>query len=132
MMRGHDRAAVEGQLWGPALLLARSCGDKAFSDAAAAMAAAAFVPGTPLHSLSHVLAGRQDLVLPVPGGPASASKKSGPASGGGFGLKALLTSSPVQVRLPLTHLSHAFWPMLLHQLQQHTIRMQLHRLQTCC
>lgn len=99
-------AAVEGQLWGPALLLARVCGDRAFSETAAAMAAAAAAPGTPLHSLLHVLAGRPDLVLPAargapggasPGGPAGQpGRKSGPPSGS-FGLKALLTGSTPQV-----------------------------------
>lgn len=93
------RTAIEGQLWGPALLLARSCGDKAFAETAAAMASSAFAPGTPLHSLSHVLAGRQDLLLPMAGSRDSPQKqKSGPSSGG-FNLKALLTSSPSKVSL---------------------------------
>ncbi len=94
--------ATDGQLWGPALLLARACGERAFSETAAAAATAA-APGTPLSSLLHMLAGRPDLVLPAPGGPGAslgpagqAGGKSGPSSGS-FGLKALLGGAAPQV-----------------------------------
>ncbi|CAL8467566.1 g7104 [Coccomyxa elongata] len=94
--------ATDGQLWGPALLLARTCGERAFSETAAAAAAAAAAPGTPLSSLLHMLAGRPDLVLPAPGGPGAspgpagqAGGKSGPSSGS-FGLKALLGGAAPQ------------------------------------
>ena len=60
------RAACEGQLWGPALLLARQLGDSAFADVAAAMAAAVGPPGCPLRTLALVLAGRPDAALPPP------------------------------------------------------------------
>lgn len=95
--------ATDGQLWGPALLLARACGERAFSETAAAAAATAAAPGTPLSSLLHMLAGRPDLVLPAPGGPGAslgpagqAGGKSGPSSGS-FGLKALLGGAAPQV-----------------------------------
>lgn len=57
------QAAIDGQLWGPALLLATACGDKAFADTATAMAQAHMVPGTPLRTVALMLAGRPDLVL---------------------------------------------------------------------
>ena len=48
---------MEAQLWGPALLLARFCGEPAFTETAAAMADAEVRQGTPLHALLSVLAG---------------------------------------------------------------------------
>jgi hypothetical protein len=51
------KAATDAGLWGPALLLARHCGDAAFSEAAAAMAKRCMTPGTPLATLQRSLAG---------------------------------------------------------------------------
>ena len=49
--------ATEAGLWGPALLLARSLGESALQETAAAMAAATLAPGAPLHTLCLLLAG---------------------------------------------------------------------------
>ena len=56
------RVAVEGRLWGPALLLARHCGDKAFLDTAAAMAKGSTTAGSPLHTLTLLMSGKADAV----------------------------------------------------------------------
>ena len=56
------RVAVEGRLWGPALLLARHCGDKAFIETAGAMAQASTTTGSPLHTLTLLLSGKADAV----------------------------------------------------------------------
>lgn len=58
--------AVAGQLWGPALLLARHCGDKAFLETAAAMAAGSTTAGSPLHTLTLLMSGKADAVHAVP------------------------------------------------------------------
>ena len=58
----HCRVATAGKLWGPALLLARHCGDKAFVETAAAMAESSTVSGTPLNSVTLLMAGRADAV----------------------------------------------------------------------
>ncbi|KAK9828037.1 hypothetical protein WJX81_004015 [Elliptochloris bilobata] len=82
------RVACEGQLWGPALLLARQLGEGAFVDTAAAMAAALGPPGAPLRTLTLVLAGRPDAALPPPRSAATTdsrlnliSNPEGPGSG---------------------------------------------------
>lgn len=51
------RIAVEGRLWGPALLLARFCGEAAYQDTARAMADASLQHGTPLHTLCTSICG---------------------------------------------------------------------------
>lgn len=56
------RVAVTGQLWGPALLLARHCGDKAFLETAAAMAEGSTTAGTPLHTLTLLMSGKTHAV----------------------------------------------------------------------
>ncbi|KAK9817295.1 hypothetical protein WJX72_012309 [[Myrmecia] bisecta] len=56
------KVAMAGGLWGPALLLARHCGDKAFTEAAAQMAEHVMAAGSPLWALSLLLAGKPDLV----------------------------------------------------------------------
>jgi len=48
---------VEGRLWGPALLVARFCGDLAFQETATAMADACLQQGTPLHTLCSSITG---------------------------------------------------------------------------
>lgn len=58
----HCRVATAGKLWGPALLLARHCGDKAFVETAAAMAESSTVAGTPLNSVTLLMSGRADAV----------------------------------------------------------------------
>lgn len=62
----HCRVATAGKLWGPALLLARHCGDKAFVETAAAMAESSTVSGTPLNSVTLLMAGRAEAVHSVP------------------------------------------------------------------
>lgn len=48
---------MDGGLWGPALLLARHCGEAAFAETAAAMAERVAVPGQPLRTLMLLFAG---------------------------------------------------------------------------
>lgn len=60
------RVATAGKLWGPALLLARHCGDKAFVETAAAMAESSTVAGTPLNSVTLLMSGRADAVHAMP------------------------------------------------------------------
>ena len=43
-----DQAALSGGLWGPALVLGSSLGDKAWAEAASAMALSSLAPGAPL------------------------------------------------------------------------------------
>ncbi|KAL3685238.1 hypothetical protein R1sor_003260 [Riccia sorocarpa] len=50
--------ALQGQLWGPALVLARQLGEKFYSDAVAQMAQCQFLPGSPLRTLSLLIAGQ--------------------------------------------------------------------------
>eukprot|EP00898_Chlorokybus_atmophyticus_P003135 jgi/Chlat1/3822/Chrsp26S04053 len=52
------QAAVEGQLWGTALILARHLGDKVFADTCAEVATRSFFPGVPMQTLHFLLAGR--------------------------------------------------------------------------
>ncbi|CAM6093265.1 unnamed protein product [Calypogeia fissa] len=65
--------AQQGQLWGPALVLARQLGEKYYADTVAAMAQRQFLPGSPLRTLSLLLAGqpaevfREDSTQPVQG-----------------------------------------------------------------
>lgn len=92
-----DRAAVEGGLWGPALILARASGDKAYAETTAAVAAATAGPGTPLSSLLLMLSGGHELLLP--GKVPASSSPSKPALGSGFNLKGLLTKSSSKVRV---------------------------------
>ena len=54
------RVATAGKLWGPALLLARHCGDKAFVETAAAMAEGSTVAGSPLNSIALIMSGKAD------------------------------------------------------------------------
>ena len=71
------RVAVAGKLWGPALLLARHCSDKAFLETAAAMAEGTTTTGSPLHTLTLLMSGKADAVHAVPAepGPDSNSKQ---------------------------------------------------------
>ncbi|DBA94995.1 TPA: hypothetical protein ACH3X1_002518 [Trebouxia sp. C0004] len=70
LMAGHRlealRVAVAGRLWGPALLLARHCSDKAFLETAAAMAEGSSTVGSPLHTLTLLMSGKADAVHAVP------------------------------------------------------------------
>ena len=114
-----SRAAVEGCLWGPALMLARAAGDKAFAETAAAMAAATAAPGSPLASLLLMLSGSHDLLLPVK--PSTDSSLSKPRAGSSFNLKDLLTKSASKVS-PRSSLRASWicndWPCrLLHLLR---------------
>ena len=60
------RQAVESQFWGPALYIAKLCGEAVFQETASKMAAASFNPGAPLHrlmsSLSNPNSGRFSLI----------------------------------------------------------------------
>ena len=58
----YGRVSVAGKLWGPALLLARTCSDKAFTETAAAMAEGSTTAGTPLHTLALLMSGKSDAV----------------------------------------------------------------------
>lgn len=55
------RVAVDGGLWGLALLLARQCGERPFHDTAAAMTDRLLARGTPLRTLAALIAGSPDL-----------------------------------------------------------------------
>ena len=61
-LMGLMQAAVEGQLWGVALMLARQCGNGALAETATAMTMACLHPGTPLSTALLIMAGRPDLV----------------------------------------------------------------------
>ena len=63
------RVAVAGNLWGPALLLARHCSEKAFLETAAAMAEGSTTMGSPLHTLTLLMSGQADAVHAVPAEP---------------------------------------------------------------
>lgn len=111
-----NRAAVEGCLWGPALMLARAAGEKAFAETTAAMAAVTAGPGSPLASLLLMLSGSHDLLLPVK--PSTDSSPSKPRAGSSFNLKGLLTKSASKVS-PRSFLKASWicndWPCsLLH------------------
>jgi hypothetical protein len=56
------RAACAGHLWGTAMLLASSMGEKVLAETAATMAQHALMPGTPLRTLAVVMASRADLL----------------------------------------------------------------------
>jgi len=94
------KLAVDGKLWGIALLLGKNCGEKEFLEVSARMAVATMVPGSPLHTLSMVLAGKQkDLLGPSGRQPSDAQGGSGHArqnSSGGLmdfmGFKAEVTA----------------------------------------
>ena len=64
-------------MWGPALLLARSCGDKAFTETAATMAEGSVTAGSPLHTLTLLLSGKPDAVHAEPAA-APAEQSSSP------------------------------------------------------
>ena len=57
------QAAVSGGLWGPALMLGLSLGDKAWAEAATSMSLNAMSPGAPLRTMTLLSAGRPDLIL---------------------------------------------------------------------
>lgn len=71
------RVATGAGLWGLALLLATSCGGNAFTETAVAMAQAELAAGTPLRTLSLMLAGKPELVTGGQGGPGSARHSHG-------------------------------------------------------
>lgn len=68
------RISVAGKLWGPALLLARTCGDKAFTETAAAMAEGSITAGSPLHTLALLMSGKCDAVHAGHAEPAAGSE----------------------------------------------------------
>ncbi|KAK9806007.1 hypothetical protein WJX73_003988 [Symbiochloris irregularis] len=72
------RVAQAAGLWGPALLLARSLGDAAFQETAAAMAGATLAPGQPLQTLCLLLAGlpAASILTPASGAELSSSEPS--------------------------------------------------------
>ena len=53
----HSQVAVQAHLWGVALCLANSCGERAISETATQMAYTCMVPGTPLRTMVLMLAG---------------------------------------------------------------------------
>ncbi len=55
-------AAMNGGLWGLALILGKHLGPEAFAEAAARMVAASLAPNTPLHTAAMVLAGKADSI----------------------------------------------------------------------
>ncbi|XP_024391506.1 protein transport protein SEC16A homolog [Physcomitrium patens] len=78
------RCAQEGELWGIALVIARQLGEKLFCDTVTEMARRQFVAGSPLRTLSLLLAGQPAEVFAAPraqtgspmGGTAAASDES--------------------------------------------------------
>ena len=64
-------AMVRGGLWGPALLLAPSCGERAHAETAAACLQSGLLPGTALHTSLSLAAGLPGLAGGVPGDGAS-------------------------------------------------------------
>ncbi|KAG6553655.1 hypothetical protein Mapa_004569 [Marchantia paleacea] len=52
------KRALQGHLWGPALLLARQLGEKFYTDAVTQMAQCQFLPGSPMRTLSLLIAGQ--------------------------------------------------------------------------
>ena len=70
------RVATAGKLWGPALLLARSCGEKAFTETASAMAEGTTTAGSPLHTLALLISGKPDAVHAEPAAAAAAAESS--------------------------------------------------------
>jgi hypothetical protein len=81
------RAAMDGQLWPVALLLAQGGGEAQPGQVAAAMADALLAPTSPLHTYSLLLAGRGDLAARLgegAGGPVgSPGGRRSSAAGGG-------------------------------------------------
>jgi hypothetical protein len=88
---------VSGCLWGPALLLGSSLGEKYYSEAACALALSGMTPGAPLRTLALIMAGRAEQAVQgtstAAAAIASLSAGLGAASGvvGGGGT----TSDPV-------------------------------------
>jgi Sec23-binding domain of Sec16/WW domain len=64
-------AMVRGGLWGPALLLAPSCGERAHAETAAACLQSGLLPGTALHTCLSLAAGLPGLAGGVPGDAAA-------------------------------------------------------------
>lgn len=64
--RRHDalKVAVNGQLWGPALVIAFGYGEKKFHEVVAAMSQQGLTPGAPFRTLALLLAGQADKVPP--------------------------------------------------------------------
>ena len=79
------RTALDGHLWGPALVLGHAMGEASFREAAAAMAAATLAPASPLTTLCLLHSGCHDHILgPLPGDTAcllSALFEATPCSG---------------------------------------------------
>ena len=71
---------MAGKLWGPALLLARHCSDKAFLETAAAMAEGSTTVGSPLHTLTLLMSGKVDAVHAVPGPGSDFKQQAGGAT----------------------------------------------------
>ncbi len=65
---------MSGGLWGPALLLGSSLGERCWSEAATAMALASLAPGAPLRAMALSVAGKPALVL---GGNTEGGSRSG-------------------------------------------------------
>ena len=59
------------------MLLASSLGERAWSEAAAAMASFSLAPGCPLKSLTLLMAGRADQLVQGPSAGASGAKVAG-------------------------------------------------------
>ncbi|GAX81069.1 hypothetical protein CEUSTIGMA_g8504.t1 [Chlamydomonas eustigma] len=94
LVRGDKLAAfkeaVSASLWGPALLLGSSLGEKYYSEAACALALSGMSPGAPLRTLALIMAGRADLAVQGGTRTAAAAAASPPfghsevvATGGG-------------------------------------------------
>ena len=83
-----------GKLWGPALLLARHCGDKAFLETAAAMSDGSTAAGSPLHTLTLLMSGQTDALHAVPAGHTGATPGSKKDRGGAAAASMAPHSSP--------------------------------------
>ncbi|CAM0912493.1 unnamed protein product [Alopecurus aequalis] len=113
--------AQEGQLWGPALILALQLGDKFYADTVKKMAYCHFVSGSPLRTLCLLIAGQQADVFnaedPVDTNYGTLHRQQQPAGGTPVGmlddwqqnLAIIIANRTKGDDLVITHLGDCLW-----------------------
>ncbi|MCO5612372.1 hypothetical protein L7F22_066639 [Adiantum nelumboides] len=108
--------AQQGQLWGPALVLASYLGEKAYAETVLQMSKQQFVPGCPLRTLFLLLGGQTGelftaLSLPSPGGTTATMKDSaGGMLSDWMGNLSIIAANPTNGdEQVITHLGDCLW-----------------------
>lgn len=70
------QVAIQAQLWGIALCIAKSCGEAASSEVITSMAYSCMIPGTPLRTMALMLAGAVEKLLALFRGVAGIQRKA--------------------------------------------------------